>query len=287
MMLFNLARARLARYTAAGAQAILNTHAQHWSRAWFRLEARLFPIITMLEIIRRKVMVRIHDNITKSGRWMTKICPNILKKCNHYITLSAKCHAICNGGSKFEVMHFDNRFSVDLEKRECSCRYWQLSGLPCPHAISCIFFKTNSLEDYIANCYSVEEFKKTYSYFLEPVEGMNSWRMSDRPKLKAPGYIRMPGRPKKERRREATEAPKGSRMSKVGTVIRCGKCKQIGHNKSTCQRHAVASTTAASQSIVPPNAIANAQSSTQQSYTSTLRKRKAPAGPLQTKKVIS
>ena len=36
-MLFNLARARLAQFTPAGAQVIMNTHPQHWSRAWFRL----------------------------------------------------------------------------------------------------------------------------------------------------------------------------------------------------------------------------------------------------------
>lgn len=84
-MLFNLARAKLAQKTIAGAQAIMNTHPQHWSRAWFRLgsncdlvdnnfcesfnkwiiEARFFPIITMLETIRRKVMVRIQEQRTK------------------------------------------------------------------------------------------------------------------------------------------------------------------------------------------------------------------------------
>nr|CAD39930.2 OSJNBa0091C12.8 [Oryza sativa Japonica Group] len=73
-MLFNLPRAKLAQLTPARAQAILNTHPEHWSRAWFRLgfncdsvdnnicesfnkwilEARFFPIITMLETIRRK-----------------------------------------------------------------------------------------------------------------------------------------------------------------------------------------------------------------------------------------
>ena len=84
-MLFNLARARLAQFTPAGAQAIMNTHPQHWSRAWFRLgsncdsvdnnicesfnkwivESRFFPIITMLEAIRRKVMVRIQSKGAK------------------------------------------------------------------------------------------------------------------------------------------------------------------------------------------------------------------------------
>lgn len=87
-MLFNLARAKLAQLTPPGAQAILNTHPQHWSRAWFKvgsncdsvdnnmcesfnkwiLEARFFPIITMLEIIRRKVMGRISAQIKNSAR---------------------------------------------------------------------------------------------------------------------------------------------------------------------------------------------------------------------------
>jgi hypothetical protein len=78
----------------------------------------------MLETIRRKIMVRIHDNRIKAERWKTKICPNILKKMTTYITHSGKCHAICNGAAQFEVMHFDNRFKVDLDNKVCSCRYW-------------------------------------------------------------------------------------------------------------------------------------------------------------------
>ncbi|WVZ51304.1 hypothetical protein U9M48_002459, partial [Paspalum notatum var. saurae] len=257
MTLFNLAKAGLAKRTPQGAQGIMQTDPSLWSGAWFRLgsncdsvdnnmcesfnkwivEARFYPIITMLEAIRRKVMVRIQQNRTKAESWNTLICPNILKKVNSYITLSSSCHAICNGQHQFEVQHFANRFTVDLSKKQCSCRYWQLSGLPCPHAISCIFYKTNSLAQYIAPCHSVAEFKKTYTYCLQPLEGMTSWPVSNRPPLKAPGYVRMPGRPKKERIREPTEKPKSTRqISRVGTVIRCRKCKQIGHNRSTCDK---------------------------------------------------
>ncbi|XP_004953070.1 uncharacterized protein LOC101779108 [Setaria italica] len=297
IMLFNRARERLAGETREGAQAILNTRPQHWSRAWFRLgsncdsvdnnlcgsfnkwivEARFFPVITMLETIRRKVMARIHDNRTKSESWVTKICPNILKKLNVYITQSGKCHAICNGASNFEVMHFDTRFKVDLEEKECLCRYWQLSGLPCPHAISCILLKTNSLDEYVASCYSVESFKNTYEHCLQPIEDMTNWPVSDRVKLKAPDYVWMPGRPKTERR-DPTEAPKGTKLSRVGTVIRCTKCKQTGHNRSTCEKRnaAASSGTVGVQSAASPNAMA-VVSNTQQSCTSS-RKRKAPAG---------
>jgi hypothetical protein len=115
----------------------------------------------------------------------------------------------------------------------------QLSGLPCPHAISCIFFKTNKLDDDITQCYKVEEFNKTYSYCLMPVEGMQSWPQSDSPPLPAPGYVRMLGRPNKERKREPHEKPKPAKISRVGTIIRSRKCKQIGHNRSTCDKEMV------------------------------------------------
>uniref|UniRef100_A0A0D9ZAK1 SWIM-type domain-containing protein n=1 Tax=Oryza glumipatula TaxID=40148 RepID=A0A0D9ZAK1_9ORYZ len=72
--------------------------------------------------------------------------------------MSSFCHAISNGDDKYEVKHYTHRFTVNLDKKECSCRYWHLSGLPCPHAIACIYFKTNSLDAYIAECYSVDAF---------------------------------------------------------------------------------------------------------------------------------
>jgi len=188
----------------------------------------------MLETIRRKVMVRIQEQRTKSQKWTMVICPNINKKFNVYISMFAHCHAICNGNDKFEVQHFDNRFTVDLVSKKCSCRYWQLSGLPCCHAISCILFKTNRLDEYVADCYSVHHFNQTYSHCLNPVEGMNSWPASYREPLRAPGYVKMPSRPKTERRREPTEVRKATKMSKTGTIIRCSKYRLPGHNKSTC-----------------------------------------------------
>ena len=150
--------------------------------------------------------------------------------------MSGYCHAISNGADKFEVKHWDHRFTVDLQAKTCSCRYWQLSRMSCCHAISSIYFISNSLDAYIADCYSVENLRKTYMHCLEPVEGQDSWPTSDRPKLRAPGYIKMPSRPKTQRTREPHEKPKATKMFRVGTVIRCAKCKCTGHNSSSCDK---------------------------------------------------
>jgi len=51
-------------------------------------------------------------------------------------------------------------------------------------------------------------------------------------------YVRMPGRPKKERKRQDGEKkkPPQGKLYKKGTVIRCRVCKGIGHNMTTCSR---------------------------------------------------
>jgi len=207
MNLFNYNMNKLRAETPHGADAILRTDPEHWSRAWFKigsfcdsvdnnmcecfnhwiLKARFLPIISMLEGIRRQVMVRIHENRNKAERWTSLICPNTYKKLMTYVTASGFCHAISNGNNCYEVTYWDHRFTVNLDERTCSCRFWQLFGLPCPHAISCIYYASRPLEEFIAKCYFVEEYNKTYAHYLQPVEGKVFWPVSNREKPLPPG----------------------------------------------------------------------------------------------------
>ncbi|KAK0607527.1 hypothetical protein LWI29_016242 [Acer saccharum] len=50
--------------------------------------------------------------------------------------------------------------------------------------------------------------------------------------MNPPPRTTQPGRPKKPRKREPDEAPK---VGRSGTVV-CKLCKQVGHNKRSCQR---------------------------------------------------
>lgn len=126
----------------------------------------------MLEGIRTEVFVRIQQNRTKSKNWSSRICPNILKKLNKYINLAQNCSALWNGKDGFEVKEWDKRYTVDIEGRICSCRYWQLAGIPCAHAITALFLSSKAPEDYIADCYSTEQYNKTYDHCMMPMEGM-------------------------------------------------------------------------------------------------------------------
>jgi hypothetical protein len=146
-----------------------------------------------------------------------------------------------NGKDGFEVKLLTGsrrQYTVSLEKRTCSCGYFQLAGLPCSHAITAIYKCGKAVEDFIAPCYSVEVFKKKYEHCLQPVEGEEMWPTSTNPRPQALGYVRMPDRPKKnDRKREEQEKPKAEKMSKHGIVIICSLCGNSGHNKAGCKNN--------------------------------------------------
>jgi len=257
-VLFNFNRALLAQDTPVGAKDMMNTSPKHWSRAFFRLgsncdsvdnnmcesfnnsimDARFYPVISMNEAIRKKVMVRIQENRTKAERWTGIVCPNIFKKLKVNIERSGKCDVLWNGQDGFEVQEReDRRYIVNLNQRSCTCRYWQLSRLPCCHAISCMYKSSRKLDEFIVPCFSILMFNRTYAHVLQPVEGPGNWPISDMPKPEPPAFVKMPGRPKTQRKREAGEEPKGSKLSRVGIKVRCRLYDKSGHNSRSCPKN--------------------------------------------------
>jgi len=57
------------------------------------------------------------------------------------------------------------------------------------------------------------------------------------PKPEPPAFVKMPGRPKTQRRREAGEEPKGSKLSRVGIKMRCRLCHKSDHNSRRCPKN--------------------------------------------------
>jgi hypothetical protein len=158
---------------------MMNTAPEHWSRAFFKLgsncdsvdnnlcesfnhciiDARFLPVISMNEAIRRKVMVKIQENRAKAEKWKGTICPNIFKKLKMNIVRSGNCYVLWNGQDGFEVQEKEHRrYTVNLQERTCTCRYWQISGLPCCHAISSIYMASKQLDDFIAPCFKISEY---------------------------------------------------------------------------------------------------------------------------------
>ncbi|CAL4988960.1 unnamed protein product [Urochloa decumbens] len=121
------------------------------------------------------------------------------------------------------------RHTVNLEQRTCSCKKWQLTGLPCNHAISLICsYRGLELEDYVHSCYSVSKFKAAYEGWIEPIPDKTHWPQVDLGfKLWPPVLKRAAGRPRTRRIKAVDEG--GSKKSR-----KCRRCGQFGHMQKTC-----------------------------------------------------
>ena len=136
--------------------------------------------------------------------------------------------------TRFKVKNGLVSFIVDLSKKTCSCRKWDISGIPCCHAISCIFFNREAVEKYTDDYYRVNTYKACYELVINPINGQNMWTPTGLPLVQSPIKRRLPGRPKKKRAREPNE-PSKEHSKGLGIAKRCKSCGKIGHNKRSCR----------------------------------------------------
>nr|XP_027108905.1 uncharacterized protein LOC113728740 [Coffea arabica] len=240
-----------------------NTTPQQWSRAYFRtspkcdillnnlcesfnssiLEAMERPILGMLETIRLYLMVRMENKREWMKKYTGKVCPKILKKLEKVKTASSACIATLSGDWNYEVRcMYGDRYTLNLASRTCSCRRWELNGIPYTHAMSAIALTKEPPENFVRECYSKEAYMRAYGPIIYPLNGEDLWKDLKQGPVLTPETIKLPGRPKKVRRREPDEPPAATtsrgqtkRLSRVGLMdYKCRKCKQKGHNSRKC-----------------------------------------------------
>ncbi|KAG5591416.1 hypothetical protein H5410_041930 [Solanum commersonii] len=191
--------------------------------AWI-LPARYKTIITMLKEIRVKMMKRIGDLRKFSNTWIIDISHMSLKILQENIEKSMQYNLTWNGERGFEIKHHEFIHIVDIVSKSCSCRSWQLKGIPCPHGVAALHYKELEPIHYMASYYSKETYLSTYAHFIQPMNNMNMWPTSNNPIVKPPKIKKLPGRPGKVRRKEADESRKTGNLSKRGVIITCSKC---------------------------------------------------------------
>lgn len=144
-----------------------------------------------------------------------------------------------NGNHEFKIKNGNDSYVVDFKNLTCTCRHWEISGIPCPHSISEIYFRNEDPEKYTSRSFKVEMTKSVYGHCLKAFNGEKYWRKIPYDKFLPPRLRRMPGRPKKQRNREPREArrkiPAG--ISNKGRQMKCSKCEEYGHTKKTCKGH--------------------------------------------------
>ncbi|KAL9675054.1 hypothetical protein QQ045_003254 [Rhodiola kirilowii] len=178
--------------------------------------ARDQPIITCLETIRRLLMKRFYDKRSEIETYNGVICPRIAQKLEENNRISMHCNVIYGGGLTLEVEHtIHGTFVINVPSRSCSCRTWDLTGIPCSHACAAIRHIRGNPADYVHQSYRKLAFMKTCESYIQPIPGPSEWPHQDGETVLPPIFRRQPGRPGRRRIREVNEPVNPNRKKKV------------------------------------------------------------------------
>ena len=131
----------------------------------------------------------------------------------------------------YDVKAYDQRHTVDLQHRACSCRVYQVSGKPCIHALTFICsMRGAKIENFVDGYYSVAKFRAAYAGAMPTMTDKTQWEQVDLGyRILPPVQEKRPaGRPRVQRIRGFLEDP-GRK------VVKCKKCGGKGHFRKTCK----------------------------------------------------
>jgi hypothetical protein len=153
---------------------LLNNNCEVFNK--YILEARELPILSMFERIKTQIMTR-HYNKQKEleSELSGAFCPKIRKKVAKNAEWANMCYALPSGQGVFQVQVRDYQHIVDIAAQKCDCRRWQLTGIPCSHAIACLRHERIPPESVLPTCYSVDTFKRAYASNIWPCKDKSQW----------------------------------------------------------------------------------------------------------------
>ncbi|GKD13768.1 60S ribosomal protein L34 [Tanacetum coccineum] len=214
-------------------QWLVDRNPNSWCRAFFKMDrgcaayengisesyhnairiARGKPLITMLEEIRVYLMQRLYSMHNLASNLVDSITPSIRKEIERLKEAQRFWIVYPCGNNEYEIRKGDTSYGVNIENRTCACKWWDLSGVPCVHAVAAFSFLKN---DPIL------------------VGGSSMWPQTPEEPPLPPVLRKMPGRPRKLRIKHVTE--RDNVITRSGRMMTCQNCWEKGHNKKSCKK---------------------------------------------------
>ncbi len=127
----------------------------------------------MLEDIRRYIMKRFVEKKKFTLRWKGNYGKIILDKLAAEGRVTSVWKCTYTGDNSYKVKSRSDIYPVNLKNRTCSGGKWDLSSIPCKHAIVCIEELGENIKDYLNEWYHKQQYIKTYQYSLHPISRPN------------------------------------------------------------------------------------------------------------------
>ncbi|GJY91229.1 mutator type transposase [Tanacetum coccineum] len=138
-----------------------------------------------------------------------QLTPVVAKLFDKIKVASIGCTMEWNGSELYQVkVSHQEQYVVNLTQKTCSCRKWEISGIPCKHVIVAIHGMTDNgfdvgiPEDWVHDSYKLQTWMNVYSHKVNPVNGRDMWSKFDCPTTPLPPTVHPQiGRPPKKRKK--------------------------------------------------------------------------------------
>lgn len=94
-------------------------------------------------------MTRMYEHANEIESHTDVLCPRVRKRLEKAVRTCRFCALQPAKDRKYEVRVFQDCFIVDLNAKECSCKAWEMTGLPCYHVLACINHSRLQYEDFV------------------------------------------------------------------------------------------------------------------------------------------
>jgi hypothetical protein len=135
----------------------------------------------MADAIREKIMIL----FAKRRKIAEALGPGILPAVIHQLNAASRGlgHLMVSKGHPTEAevteVYKDEevrRHVVYIHQQICTCRQWQITGKPCPHALTVITSMRNpDMGSFVDKCYSVAKFQAAYAKIIPSITDRNQW----------------------------------------------------------------------------------------------------------------
>ncbi|GLT47586.1 hypothetical protein SLA2020_212730 [Shorea laevis] len=203
------------------------------------LEARELPVIQVIDRIHCKLMAEFEDRRSKANSWFSVLVPSAEKRMAEAINLAATYQVLRSDEVEFEVISAERSDIVNIGTHCCSCRDWQLYGIPCSHAVAALISCRKDVYAFTEKCFTVASYRDMYAEEIHPIPEKVEWKKlgevhmgDDAQVVRPPKFRRPPGRP--EKKRICMED-----ISREKHTVHCSRCNQTGHYKTTCKADAL------------------------------------------------
>ncbi|KAG7599486.1 MULE transposase domain [Arabidopsis suecica] len=219
------------RYPAAGAYLDKNVGQSKWARCFFPGTRYNIDTINVVESINGvflqargySLLLMIDAIVAKLNQWFNKYRKLSLETPRNRIMVpyvANEVHTRCLGAKLLPVTELNSYFLeysvagvngsnyvVDLERKTCTCKHFDIDRYPCVHAIDALMeTKKNpgnaiEMHDLCSKYYWMEQWSLAYCMTIYPVPHMSTWMIPEhiRDKIVFPkAYVKKRGRTQKK-----------------------------------------------------------------------------------------